>query len=122
MTSSAKRSPSQDLLTAADVVAQLKPMMPADLVMLPRVMFDWSGERTIDDWSLERIEAELGTHVVLGRDPSDLTKAIRSLVRGPRTQPMETASMVDACRCLIMNEIKQLEWFCTSDDAETEPE
>ncbi len=28
------------LLTAADVVAQLQPLMPADLVVLPRVMFD----------------------------------------------------------------------------------
>jgi NifB/MoaA-like Fe-S oxidoreductase len=83
------------LITAADLVAQLKPVMPADLVVLPRVMFDWAGERTIDDWSLERIEAELGARVMLGRDPGDLIKAIRSLVRGTRTQHTENQTMVD---------------------------
>ena len=69
------------LLTGADVVAQLRRLMPTDLVVLPRVMFDYSGERTIDEWSSERIAAELGAPVVLGRDPIDLIRATRSLVR-----------------------------------------
>jgi len=69
------------LLTGADVVAQLRRLMPADLVVLPRVMFDYSGERTIDEWTPERIAAELGAPVVLGRDPIDLVRATRSLAR-----------------------------------------
>jgi NifB/MoaA-like Fe-S oxidoreductase len=83
------------LLTAADVVAQLKPLMPADLVVLPRVMFDWAGERTIDDWSLARIEAELGARVVLGREPSELVKAVRSVVRTGRTSSVEHHAMAE---------------------------
>ena len=71
------------LLTAGDVVAQLQPLMPADLVVLPRVMFDFTGERTIDEWSPERIAAELDAPVVLGRDPIDLVRAVRGLAKRP---------------------------------------
>lgn len=69
------------LLTGGDVVAQLRPLMPADLVVLPRVMFDFAGERTIDEWSPERISQALGAPIVLGREPIELVKAVRSLVR-----------------------------------------
>jgi NifB/MoaA-like Fe-S oxidoreductase len=69
------------LLTGGDVVGQLKPLMPADLVVLPRVMFDFSGERTIDEWSLERISEALGAPVVLGREPIELVRAVRALAR-----------------------------------------
>ncbi len=71
------------LLTGGDVVAQLKPLMPADLVVLPRVMFDYAGERTIDEWNLERIGEALGAPVVLGRDPIELVRAVRTLARRP---------------------------------------
>jgi NifB/MoaA-like Fe-S oxidoreductase len=67
------------LLTGGDVLAQLKPLMPAGLVVLPRVMFDFAGERTIDEWTLDRISAELGAQVVLGREPIELVRAVRSL-------------------------------------------
>lgn len=69
------------LLTGGDVVAQLQPSMPADLVVLPRVMFDFAGERTIDEWSVARIAEALGAPVVLGREPIELVRAVRSLAR-----------------------------------------
>jgi NifB/MoaA-like Fe-S oxidoreductase len=69
------------LLTGADVVAQLRPLMPADLVILPRVMFDYTGQRTIDEWTPERIAAELGAPVVLGREPIELVRAVRALIK-----------------------------------------
>ncbi|MBA3946094.1 MAG: DUF512 domain-containing protein [Herpetosiphonaceae bacterium] len=74
------------LLTGGDVVAQLREHLPADLLVLPRVMFDFAAERTIDEYSLNRISAELGVPVVLGRDPDDLVKAVRGLVRS--SQPV----------------------------------
>ncbi|GAC1359272.1 MAG: DUF512 domain-containing protein [Herpetosiphon sp.] len=73
------------LLTGGDVVAQLRSAMPADLVMLPRVMFDWTGQRTIDDWSIERIADELGCPVTLGREPGDVVRAVRALAHQPHT-------------------------------------
>jgi len=75
------------LLTGGDVVAQLRPLMPADLVVLPRVMFDHAGERTIDEWSPERIAAELGAPVALGRHPADLVRAVRGLVKQAAHKP-----------------------------------
>jgi hypothetical protein len=75
-----------------DVVAQLEPLMPADLVVLPRVMFDFSGERTIDEWSTERISEALGAPVVLGREPIELVRAVRALAR----QRVEAPELVAA--------------------------
>ena len=69
------------LLMGADVVAQLQPYGPADLVILPRVMFDWAGERTLDEYAPDRIAAELGAPIALGRHPDDLIRAVRQLVR-----------------------------------------
>jgi NifB/MoaA-like Fe-S oxidoreductase len=80
------------LLTGADVVAGLQPLMPADLVVLPRVMFDYTGERTIDEWGPERISAALGVPVVLGRHPQELVRAIRTLVRQPAGTPALVAA------------------------------
>ena len=75
------------LLTGGDVVEQLRPLMPADLLILPRVMFDFAGERTIDEWSLERIGAALGAPVVLGREPAELVRAVRNLARRTAEAP-----------------------------------
>jgi NifB/MoaA-like Fe-S oxidoreductase len=80
------------LLTGEDVVAQLKPLMPADLVILPRVMFDFAGERTIDEWSPARIAEALGTHIALGRDPIDMVRAVRALVKQPAAIPALVAA------------------------------
>lgn len=80
------------LLTGADVVAQLQPVMPADLVVLPRVMFDYSGERTIDEWSPQRISEALGAPIVLGRHPQELVRAVRTLTRQPADLPVLVAA------------------------------
>jgi NifB/MoaA-like Fe-S oxidoreductase len=80
------------LLTGEDVVAQLKPLMPADLVILPRVMFDFAGERTIDEWSPARIAEALGTQIMLGREPIELVRAVRALVKQPAATPALVAA------------------------------
>ena len=69
------------LLTAADVIAQVAPLGPADLVILPKVMFDFKGERTIDEYSPERIAVEIGSPVAMAREPSELVRLIRSVAK-----------------------------------------
>ena len=77
------------LLTAGDLIAQVAPLGPADLVVLPRVMFDYKGERTIDDQTLEQIAAGIGSPVTLARHPLELVRAIRTLAKTP--QPSRSA-------------------------------
>ncbi len=69
------------LLTAGDVMAQVAPLGPADLVILPRVMFDFKGERTIDDKSPAVIAEALGSPVGLAREPQELVRLIRSAAK-----------------------------------------
>ncbi|WP_026369316.1 DUF512 domain-containing protein [Kallotenue papyrolyticum] len=69
------------LLTAGDVIAQLAPLGAADLVILPRVMFDYRGERTIDDRTPEQIAAALGSPVAMAREPGELVRLIRALAK-----------------------------------------
>lgn len=69
------------LLTAADVIAQLAPLGTADLVILPRVMFDYRGERTIDDRTPEQIATALGSPVAMAREPGELVRLIRALAK-----------------------------------------
>ncbi len=70
------------LLTAGDVVQQLASIGPADLVVLPRVMFDYAGARTIDDRSRDWIAAELDSPVALARHPAELVRLVRSIAHG----------------------------------------
>lgn len=69
------------LLTGGDVVAALK-ASGAERAVLPRVMFDHSGERTLDEYSLERIAAEAGMPVALAAEPDELVRLVRGLARG----------------------------------------
>jgi len=56
------------LLTAGDVLAALRRRDLGELVVLPRVMLDAAGERTLDDRTPEEIARELGVRVaVAGR-------------------------------------------------------
>ncbi|HEY0604852.1 MAG TPA: DUF512 domain-containing protein [Herpetosiphonaceae bacterium] len=75
------------LLTAGDVIAQVAPLGPADLVVLPRVMFDYKGERTIDDQTPEAISAALGSPLAMARHPMELVRAVRSLTKAPAASP-----------------------------------
>jgi NifB/MoaA-like Fe-S oxidoreductase len=55
------------LLMGADVVAAVKAHCadhPADIVFLPRRMFDFAGVRTLDEWTFAKLQEELGCPVV----------------------------------------------------------
>jgi len=70
------------LLTADDVIEQVAPLGPADLVVLPRVMFDYKGERTIDEHSPGQIAAKLGSPVAMARTPVELVHILRRIAKG----------------------------------------
>lgn len=76
------------LLTAGDVAAQVASLGTADLVILPKVMFDFKGERTIDDRTPQWIAAELGTPVAMAREPGELVRIIRAVAKA---QPVGVA-------------------------------
>lgn len=81
------------LLTAGDVVAQVAPLGPADLLILPKVMFDFKGERTIDDKTPAFIAAELGMPVAMAREPGELVRIIRAVTK---SQPVGVAQSMHA--------------------------
>ncbi len=60
------------LLAAQDVVAQLAGQDLGERVVLPRSMFDAAGERTLDDWTPERIVAALGRPAALAATAAEL--------------------------------------------------
>lgn len=66
------------LLTAQDVIPALRASGCAR-ALLPRVMFDYKGERTIDDYTLPRIAEESGVPVALAGDPDELARYVRAL-------------------------------------------
>lgn len=68
------------LLTGQDVVAALGYQQDTDLVVLPRVMFDYRGERTIDEYTPERIGAEIGAPLALAATPYELLQLVRQPV------------------------------------------
>jgi NifB/MoaA-like Fe-S oxidoreductase len=68
------------LLTAQDVIPTLRASGCAR-ALLPRVMFDYKGERTIDDYSLARVAEEAGMPIALAGDPDELARYIRALAR-----------------------------------------
>jgi NifB/MoaA-like Fe-S oxidoreductase len=51
------------LLIGRDVVEALRGRELGEVVFLPRAMFDYAGERTLDDMSLAEIREELGVRV-----------------------------------------------------------
>lgn len=75
------------LLTAQDVIPALRAFKaglaaPATArALLPRVMFDFKGERTIDDYALQRIAEESGVPVALAGDPDELARYVRALAQ-----------------------------------------
>jgi NifB/MoaA-like Fe-S oxidoreductase len=75
------------LLTAQDVIPALRafrerhPSPALARALLPRVMFDFKGERTIDDYTLQRIAEESGVPVALAGDPDELARYVRALAQ-----------------------------------------
>jgi NifB/MoaA-like Fe-S oxidoreductase len=68
------------LLMGQDVVPALA-SSGAQRALLPRVMFDHTGVRTLDEYTLERIASESGVPVAVVGEPSELVRYIHALVR-----------------------------------------
>jgi NifB/MoaA-like Fe-S oxidoreductase len=68
------------LLMGQDVVAALKET-GSRRALLPRVMFDHTGTRTLDEYSLERIAAETGVAVALAGEPDEIVRYVKALAR-----------------------------------------
>jgi putative radical SAM enzyme (TIGR03279 family) len=70
------------LLFGAETAEALRPYSasgeePADLIFLPRRMFDFSGVRTLDEWTAEKFQQELGRPVI----PAEWTHQVWSAVQ-----------------------------------------
>jgi NifB/MoaA-like Fe-S oxidoreductase len=68
------------LLMARDVVAALQ-SSGTQRALLPRVMFDHTGLRTLDEYSLDQIAAESGARVAIAGEPDEVVRYIRALAR-----------------------------------------
>jgi NifB/MoaA-like Fe-S oxidoreductase len=68
------------LLTGADVVAALA-AAGAQRALLPRVMFDHTGTRTIDEYAPDRIAAESGALIATAGEPDELAAYVRALAQ-----------------------------------------
>jgi NifB/MoaA-like Fe-S oxidoreductase len=66
------------LLIGQEVVAAIQ-ASGARRVLLPRVMFDHTGTRTLDEYTIERIAAESGASVALAGEPDDVLRYVRAL-------------------------------------------
>lgn len=64
------------LLTAADVLEALAAAPPADVVVLPRAMFDDTGECTLDDVTLDEIRGRVGVPVLVVETLGDVARAL----------------------------------------------
>jgi len=68
------------LLAAQDVIPALR-ASGCTRAILPRVMFDYQGARTIDDQSPQQIAEAAGIPVVLAGDPAELVRSVRALAQ-----------------------------------------
>jgi NifB/MoaA-like Fe-S oxidoreductase len=68
------------LLMAQDVIPALK-ASAATRALLPRVMFDHAGTRTLDGVSPEQIAAETGIPVAMAGEPDEILRYVRALTR-----------------------------------------
>ena len=67
------------LLTAEDVISQVKPNLWGDVVALPRAMFDGEGLRTLDEASVSTIEDALGVPVIVAATMRELLRRLAEL-------------------------------------------
>jgi NifB/MoaA-like Fe-S oxidoreductase len=68
------------LLMGQDVVPALA-ASGARRALLPRLMFDHTGTRTLDDYTPERIAAESGVSVAITGEPEEIVRYVRALAR-----------------------------------------
>jgi NifB/MoaA-like Fe-S oxidoreductase len=66
------------LLMARDVVAALQ-AAGIQRALLPRVMFDHTGLRTLDEYSLDQIAAESGARVAMAGEPDEVVRYVKAL-------------------------------------------
>jgi NifB/MoaA-like Fe-S oxidoreductase len=78
------------LLTGQDVVPALRASGCAQ-ALLPRVMFDYQGMRTLDEYSPERIAEESQVQVTVVDDMFELVAAIQQLAHAPSSNTQRTA-------------------------------
>jgi NifB/MoaA-like Fe-S oxidoreductase len=64
------------LISGKDLVDRLQSEQLGDVVVVPRVMFDRSGERTLDDMTVEMLQNLLHRPVMLARDMRDVERAV----------------------------------------------
>jgi len=86
------------LLFGKDVIEALKPYAPAhgssrpaDLVFLPRRMFDFAAVRTLDEWTFPRLQEELGCAVISAEWTREVLPMLRKAAAGQdcHTRPKE---------------------------------
>ncbi|PDW03446.1 DUF512 domain-containing protein [Candidatus Viridilinea mediisalina] len=70
------------LLTAQDVIPALR-ASGATHALLPRVMFDYQGVTTLDDYSCEQIATAVGMPIALAGDPDELIHYLRGCLKSP---------------------------------------
>jgi NifB/MoaA-like Fe-S oxidoreductase len=68
------------LLTAQDVIPALR-TSGCTRAILPRVMFDYQGTRTIDEHSPQQIAEAAGMPVALAGDPAELARYVRAIAQ-----------------------------------------
>jgi NifB/MoaA-like Fe-S oxidoreductase len=66
------------LLHAQDVIPALRDA-GVKRALLPRVMFDHTGTRTLDEYSLDRIAAETGAALAIAGEPDEVVRYVRAL-------------------------------------------
>ncbi len=76
------------LLMAQDVIPVLR-TSDCTHALLPRVMFDHQGTRTLDNYSPQQIAAESGVQVHLADDPEALIRFVRMLANPSSVMPPE---------------------------------
>jgi len=64
------------LLTGGDVVGALTGRDVGDVAVLPRSMFDARGERTLDEWTPDRLEEQLGVPIWCAANLGDVVKRL----------------------------------------------
>lgn len=75
------------LLFGAEVAEALRPYSfegeeRADLIFLPRRMFDHTGVRTLDEWTFDKFQAELGRPVIAADWTRDIWGAVQRYLIG----------------------------------------
>ena len=85
------------LLTAQDIIPELQKFASAHAgqtvrALLPSVMFDFQGERTIDEYSPQRISEAANLPVALANDPEEIVRYVRALSKAHALPTSEIAA------------------------------